>query len=130
MRVFDNEKVFNDDISGWDVSNVTSMRCIFRGASSFYQDVTDWDVSNVTDMSDMFSGASSFNQDVSGWDVSKVTTMRNMFVGTEISFFLEKECGVSSFFEGVFRSMPRVQRIRLFRWDRRKNFILYLVKQR
>ena len=29
------------------------------------EDISGWDVSNVTDMSSMFEGASSFNQDIS-----------------------------------------------------------------
>ena len=47
-------------------------RYIFNGASSFYQNISEWDVSNVTNMSYMFYYSSSFNEDVSGWDVSNV----------------------------------------------------------
>ena len=36
---------------------------MFWDASSFNQDVSEWDVPNVTDMSCMFYGASSFSQD-------------------------------------------------------------------
>ena len=35
----------------------------------FNQDISSWDVSNVTDMRGMFE-RSSFNQDISSWDVS------------------------------------------------------------
>ena len=58
---------FNQDISSWDVSNVTDMSYMFSG-SSFNQDISSWDVSNVTDMRSMFFG-SSFNQDISSWVV-------------------------------------------------------------
>ena len=70
---------FNSDISSWDVSNVTSMAGMFRSATSFNQDISSWDVSNVTSMGYMFNGASSFNQYLSNWDTSKVTTMSSMF---------------------------------------------------
>ena len=70
---------FNQDISGWDVSNVTDMSWMFRDAKSFNQDISGWDVSNVTNMKGMFSKAKSFNQDISGWHVSKVTDMSSMF---------------------------------------------------
>ena len=43
------------------------------GAAMFNQDISGWDVSNVTDMTRMFMGNQYFNQDLSGWDVSKVT---------------------------------------------------------
>ena len=64
---------FNQDLSSWDVSNVTNMSDMFDYAYSFNQDLSAWDVSNVTNMSEMFYYASSFNQDLSAWDVSNVT---------------------------------------------------------
>src|SRR5699024_734911 len=68
----------------WNVSNVTDMSAMFRGASSFNADIGNWDVSNVTDMEGMFFYASSFNQDIGGWNVGQVTNMANMF--SETSF--------------------------------------------
>ena len=77
---------FNQDISSWDVSNVTNMSNMFNGNPSqqvktthtFNQDISSWDVSNVTDMTQMF-GNSQFNQDIGSWDVSNVTRFDNMF---------------------------------------------------
>ena len=43
------------------------------------------DLSNVTDMSDMFRGASSFNSDLSSWNVSNVTDMSLMFRTTPLT---------------------------------------------
>ena len=70
---------FDQDISNWDVSSVTDMSYMFWGATSFNQPLHSWGVSSVTDMSSMFWGATSFNQDINSWDVSNVTYMYNMF---------------------------------------------------
>ena len=76
--LFNNNSTFNQDISSWDVSNVTNMGYMF-GSSSFNQDIGSWDVSNVTDMKQMFQLATTFNQPIGSWKVSNVTTMDNMF---------------------------------------------------
>ena len=70
---------FNEDISRWDVSNVTTMHAMFYEASSFNGDLSSWDVSNVTTMDGMFSKASAFNGNLSSWNISNVTTMGAMF---------------------------------------------------
>lgn len=75
--VIDNE--FNQDISHWDMSNVTDARAMFIACISFNQPIGDWDVSNITDMTDMFVAARSFNQDIGDWNVSSVTNMKGMF---------------------------------------------------
>ena len=97
---------YNENLSGWDVSNVTDMSYLFGGAtifnnggssgignwnvsgvtnmeymfsrSAFNQDIGNWDVSSCTNMSIMFSNCP-FNQDISSWDVSNVTNMFGMF---------------------------------------------------
>jgi surface protein len=71
--------LFNQDISGWDVSNVTDMSYMFTAASVFNQDLNSWDVSNVTNMYGMFGDTVAFNGDVSDWDVGNVTDMSWMF---------------------------------------------------
>jgi surface protein len=70
---------FNQDISSWDVSSVTDMRSMFATAIAFNQPIGDWDVSSVTNMTYMFRGSGYFNQDISSWDVSNATSMRSMF---------------------------------------------------
>ena len=72
---------FNGSLSGWDTSSVTFMHHMFRDATSFNGDISGWDVSNVITMYYMFHGASSFNGDISSWDTSSVTDMSNMFFG-------------------------------------------------
>ena len=45
---------FNDDISAWDTSGVTSMYSMFYYAKAFNQDIGDWAVDSVTNMYAMF----------------------------------------------------------------------------
>ena len=61
-----NAKGFNQDLSEWDVSHVTSMRLMFLNAmhTSFNQDVSEWNVSSVTDMHVMFCNPKSINMDL------------------------------------------------------------------
>ena len=60
---------FNQDISKWKFPKVENMSCMFWDASSFNQPIGDWEFPNVKSMSYMFSGATSFNQDLSKWDL-------------------------------------------------------------
>ena len=77
---------FNQDISGWDTSNITSMQSMFSQNTVFNQSIGSWDTSSVTNMENMFLSATTFNQDISNWDISSVTTMVNML----------NNCGMSS----------------------------------
>jgi surface protein len=88
-------KSFNQDISEWNTSRVTSMTGMFAGASAFNKDISSWDTSKVLTMYRMFAGASKFNngQITSGfgtkaltytpgsnvWNTSMVTSMTGMF---------------------------------------------------
>ena len=87
--LFKNNSTFNQNISTWDVSNVTNMSGMFYGAvtgsaTAFNQPIGDWDVSNVTNMSGMFYGATAFNQPIGDWDVSSVTDMSAMFLSSAL----------------------------------------------
>jgi surface protein len=75
---------FNQNISGWDVSNVTTMRRMFQLNNDFDQNIENWNVSKVTNMYEMFSGAT-FNQNLNSWDVSNVTNMEFMFAGSNFN---------------------------------------------
>lgn len=76
---------FNEDISGWDVSNVTSMSLVMNNQSSFNQPIGSWDVSNVTAMWNGFNGTSAFNQDISSWNINKLGQADSFFHGTNLS---------------------------------------------
>ena len=45
---------FNQPLNNWNVSNVTHMRGMFKGAFSFNQPLNNWNVSNVRNMDQMF----------------------------------------------------------------------------
>jgi len=74
-----NQSNFNQNISSWDVSNVTTMRSMFLYCVSFNQDISSWNVNNVTTMRSMFYQSRNFNQDIGNWNVSSVTNMRSVF---------------------------------------------------
>lgn len=62
------------DISSWNVANVTNFQYCFKDNTTFNQDISGWNVSSAIDMMSMFNNAASFNQDLSGWDVDQVTS--------------------------------------------------------
>ena len=72
-------RAFNQDIGGWNVSNVENMSNMFNNAHAFNQDIGGWNVSNVENMSNMFNNAHAFNQDIGNWSVDSVTNMDRMF---------------------------------------------------
>ena len=81
--MFSYAKLFDADISKWDVSRVKDMNGMFRGATIFNGDLTKWDVSSVKDMHGMFWGATLFKRKLCGgaWVHSKAKKTA-MFEGT------------------------------------------------
>ena len=86
--LFINASIFNQDISSWDVSNITFMDEMFAGATSFNQDISSWDVSSVQNTSNMFASATAFNNGsltddeahpLTDWDTGSVIIMSGMF---------------------------------------------------
>ena len=91
LQTFAWAKYFNGDVDRWDVSNVVIMQLMFSGATSFNRDISLWDVSNVNNAWRIFQYAQSFNVDLSCWDVSKVSTWDDMFFGARS--FDQELCG-------------------------------------
>ncbi|GAA0729991.1 hypothetical protein GCM10009430_40780 [Aquimarina litoralis] len=80
--VFDTATVFNENITSWNVGNVTNFSRMFY-QSGFSQNIGGWNigeqVTGTINMTEMFARATSFNQDLSNWDMSKVSSLREMF---------------------------------------------------
>jgi surface protein len=70
---------FNEDISGWDTSNVTSTYAMFFDQTSFNQPIGSWDVSSVTAASNMFRSCESFNQPLNSWNTSSFADINSLF---------------------------------------------------
>jgi len=77
--MFKGASSFNQQIEKWDVSNVTNMKDLFFGATNFNQPIGKWNVGNVTSMKRMFRDAANFNQPIGNWNVRNVTDMKDMF---------------------------------------------------
>ncbi len=71
------------NLNTWDVSNVTNMNSVFHGSSNFDSDLSAWNVAKVTNMSSMFYNAFNFNGDISTWNVANVTNMNSMFYSAD-----------------------------------------------
>jgi surface protein len=68
----------NPDLSLWDVKKVTNMYSIFFN-SAFSGDVSNWKTESLTEMRFAFGNTTVFNSDLNDWDVSKVTDMSSVF---------------------------------------------------
>jgi surface protein len=72
---------FNQDISNWDTSEVTTMFAMFSNAVNFNQPINKWNVGKVTTMQSMFEDAAAFNQPIGEWNMSNVTNITQMLLG-------------------------------------------------
>merc|ERR1712086_1080715 len=70
---------FDEDISDWDMSSVTTMEAMFEYCHVFDSDISQWDVSKVTSLASTFDEDFVFDADLSGWDVSKNQLLRKTF---------------------------------------------------
>ena len=59
------------------------MKEMFYQADAFNQHLSRWDVSSVTTMRYMFYHANAFNKMPEGWDTSKVTDSYNIFLSAD-----------------------------------------------
>ena len=115
------------DISKWDVSNVTNMRCMFSDCINL-PDISKWNTSNVNNMCNMFYNYSNL-PDISQWDTSNVTDMSYMFYCCEDLPDISKwntsnVINIKGIFGG-FTNLPDISK-----WDTSKidNFSLLTLK--
>lgn len=76
---YDCENLNFDAIPSPDLSQVTSLKNMFRACDSFNGIVNDWDISNVTDISGLFAENPIFNRPLDNWNTSVVTDMSYLF---------------------------------------------------
>ncbi len=70
---------FNQNITNWNTSNITSMVQTFQNNRLFNQPIGLWDVSSVTDMYFIVTGAIAFNQNCSDWNLNTALTRLDRF---------------------------------------------------
>ena len=84
---------FNQNISNWNTSAVTTMASMFNAAKNFNNGEAPgesgapltWDTKNVTVMQEMFRDAQSFNQPIDSWVTQyKLTNIMQMFQGAKL----------------------------------------------
>jgi hypothetical protein len=69
-----------------NLSNINSLREMFRNCLVFNGNLNDWDVSMVNDLTGMFEECTLFNQPVDRWDVSRVRSFSKLFAFTSFNF--------------------------------------------
>jgi len=81
-NTFSGALAFDGDVSGWDVSGVTTLEGTFANAAAFNSDVGGWDVSSVITLESTFSGARTFDANLVSWIVASVDNAEFAFADT------------------------------------------------
>lgn len=69
---------------------VDDLSSMFTSCNGFNQDISMWDVSNVTGMNEMFFGCDRFNQDLSSWCVTNIPSLPSGFDANTPAWTLPK----------------------------------------
>jgi surface protein len=94
---------FNADLSKWQVSKATSMQAMFHSATKFNSDLSKWNVARVTSFQSTFGRAVEFNSDLSKWNVKRATNFKWMFYSSIASLIQIFQNGISPVPQHYFR---------------------------
>ena len=123
-KMFAGTKDFNRPLLDWDTSTVTTMDSMFYGVTNykFNQDISKWNVGNVTSFTNMFTNSFAFNngdnlntnpitglQGIDGWNINTVSNvvMNSMFLSAIVfnrpieSWNMTKVINTSSMFNSA-----------------------------
>ncbi|WP_271856177.1 BspA family leucine-rich repeat surface protein [Patiriisocius marinus] len=78
-NMFRNATLFNGILNGWDVSTITNISGMFQDCDTFNRPLDAWTTNSITDMSYTFDDANNFNEPLDNWNTGSVTTMASMF---------------------------------------------------
>jgi hypothetical protein len=70
MFTFERASSFNQDISNWDIANVSTTESMFQNASSFNRFLGKWTINQLTNMTSMFNGCNTLNQSFYNWNTT------------------------------------------------------------
>jgi surface protein len=118
------------DMSGWDVSNVTTMQSAFRSSSSLaYVNVSGWSPTSLENLSYAFRDCTSLTQieGINDLSSSSVTDLTNTFYNTGFTSLNVKSWDVSNVtnLSHTFGIMPLSSPLDLSAWDTSSNANLY-----
>lgn len=72
---------FNGIVNNWNVGTIEDISGLFASCSTFNRPLDLWNTIAVTNMEETFISAGSFNEPLDNWNTASVTTMRFMFSG-------------------------------------------------
>lgn len=80
QSMFYQASIFNNPaVVDWDMGSDTTLATMFMEAKKFNQDISGWNTSNVVNMNQVFRFADAFDQNICQWDIRNVRTMIDMF---------------------------------------------------
>merc|ERR1712060_48054 len=85
--MFEGAAAFNQAISEWVTTDVTTFAQMFKNAAAFNVNIVTWLVANAQYLTSMFEGAVEFNQNLNNWILTTTT--------------INGDTGLSSMFSGA-----------------------------